>query len=136
MVMAGGPGFQPRLASLIKNPWPAALSCPAAAVVSAHCGPCLWTNARHTHAGAARPARALGGFNQALGVDQHDYTQSGCAACEPRAHLDQSFSSGLSRLWLPVGGTEIAADSSVTISMYCSCRRRSFNSEASQHVGG
>src|SRR5260221_9234476 len=36
-------GFQPRLASPIKNRWPAALSCPAPAVVSAHCGPYLWT---------------------------------------------------------------------------------------------
>lgn len=38
-----GRGFRRRLASLIKNPWPAALSLPVAAVVSRHCGPPLWT---------------------------------------------------------------------------------------------
>jgi hypothetical protein len=40
---AGELGFQPRLASPIKNRCLAALSCPATAVVSAHCGPSLWT---------------------------------------------------------------------------------------------
>ena len=36
-------GFEPRLASPIKNRWPAVLSRAATAVVSAHCGPLLWT---------------------------------------------------------------------------------------------
>jgi hypothetical protein len=52
-------GFQPRLASPIKNHWPAVLSRAATAVVSAHCGPSQWTiqaaaRSRHTNA-------ALGG---------------------------------------------------------------------------
>jgi hypothetical protein len=54
-----------------------------------------------------------------------------------RTRISINFcASGLSRLWPPVGGTEIAAGSSVTTSMYCSCRRRSFINEASQHSGG
>src|ERR1700704_4914426 len=36
-------GFEPRLASPIKNRWPAVTSRAAPAVVSAHCGPSLWT---------------------------------------------------------------------------------------------
>jgi hypothetical protein len=35
------PGFEPGHASRIKNPCPAALSFPAAAVLSRYCGPCL-----------------------------------------------------------------------------------------------
>lgn len=43
LVVAGELGFQPRLASPIKNHWPAVTSRAATAVVSAHCGPSLWT---------------------------------------------------------------------------------------------
>src|ERR1700676_3236034 len=39
----GEQGFRPRLASPIKNRWPAVLSRVATTVVSAHCGPSLWT---------------------------------------------------------------------------------------------
>jgi hypothetical protein len=47
-------GFQPRLASPIKNRWPAALSCPTTAVclgiVDHHCGPFKPRDIGHTNA--------------------------------------------------------------------------------------
>jgi hypothetical protein len=57
LLVAGELGFEPRLASLIKNHWPAALSCPSPAVVSAHCGPYLWTIQA---AAGPKPPRWLG----------------------------------------------------------------------------
>src|ERR1700682_273770 len=96
-------GFQPRLASPIKNHWPAALSCPATAVVSAHCGPCLWTiqaaagwlarNRRHGRLGPGWPPDSI--------------LPRGSGAARERAPLVRCRAYGRSHGRLPAPGTRI-----------------------------